>query len=111
MRQLREHRNRQENERSRENWRDHDLVFPSSIGTPTDQSRLTKYFQEIINKAGLKEIRFHDLRHTAATLMLLNGQPIIVVSRRLGHSKPSVTLGYLWSLFARVSGKGCDLDG
>jgi len=48
--------------------------------------------QPCSKKAGLPEIRFHDLRHTAATLMLMNGIPLIVVSRRLGHSKPSVTL-------------------
>ena len=37
-------------------------------------------------------IRFHDLRHTAASLMLNYGTPVIVVSERLGHSKPSMTL-------------------
>ncbi|MFC2028966.1 tyrosine-type recombinase/integrase [Chloroflexota bacterium] len=41
---------------------------------------------------GLPDIRFHDLRHSAATLMLQNNIPLIVVSRRLGHSKPSITL-------------------
>jgi integrase len=40
----------------------------------------------------LPEIRFHDLRHTAASLMLNNGIPVIVVSRRLGHARPSITL-------------------
>ena len=42
--------------------------------------------------AGLPVIRFHDLRHTAASLMLNHGIPVIVVSRRLGHAKPSITL-------------------
>ena len=37
-------------------------------------------------------MRFHDLRHTAASIMLNNGIPLIVVSRRLSHSKPSITL-------------------
>ena len=92
MRQVRSHRNRQDAERTRADWRDNDMVFPSTIGTPTDQSRLSNCFKEVIKKAGFREIRFHDFRYTAATLMLLNGQPIIVVSRRLGHSKPSVTL-------------------
>lgn len=45
-----------------------------------------------MKEAGLPKIRFHDLRHTAATLMLNNGVDILVASRRLGHSKPSVTL-------------------
>jgi len=40
----------------------------------------------------LPEIRFHDLRHTAASLMLNRGIPVIVVSRILGHARPSITL-------------------
>jgi len=73
-------------------WEDHGLVFPSMYGTPLDQKRLHHDFKRVLKKAGLHEIRFHDLRHTAATLMLINGIPLLVVSRRLGHSKPSVTL-------------------
>lgn len=92
MRQLAEHRKRQEVERRRGAWQEHEMVFPSSIGTPTGQRRLHHYFKRLLKKAELPNIRFHDLRHTAATLMLLNGIPLIVVSRRLGHSKPSVTL-------------------
>ncbi len=42
--------------------------------------------------AGLPRIRFHDLRNTSASLMLNHGIPLIVVSRRLGHAKPSNTL-------------------
>jgi integrase len=92
LRQLEEHRKRQDLERSRGEWKENDLVFPSLIGNPTDQRALHKFFKRLLRKANLPEIRFHDLRHTAATLMLLNGIPLIVVSRRLGHSKPSVTL-------------------
>jgi integrase len=73
-------------------WQDQGLVFPSTFGTPADQRNLHRDFKRVLEKAGLPKIRFHDLRHTAATLMLINGIPLIVVSRRLGHSKPSVTL-------------------
>ena len=73
-------------------WVENDLVFPSLTGSPTDQRNLIRFFKRVLKKAGLPDIHFHDLRHTAATLMLLNGIPLIVVSRRLGHSKPSVTL-------------------
>ena len=41
---------------------------------------------------GLKEIRFHDLRHTAASLMLNYAIPVIIVSRRLGHARVSITM-------------------
>ena len=46
----------------------------------------------MLRDAGLPKIRFHDLRHTSASLMLNHGVPLIVVCRRLGHSKPSITL-------------------
>jgi len=92
MRHLIEHRKRQDVERNMVDWNENDLVFPSLTGNPTDQRNLIRFFKRLLKRAGLPDIRFHDLRHTAATLMLLNGIPLIVVSRRLGHSKPSVTL-------------------
>jgi len=92
LQKLAEHRKRQEVEHFRKCWRENDLVFPSSTGTPTDQHNLHRYYKPMLKKAGLPDIRFHDLRHTAATLMLMHGIPLMVVSRRLGHSKPSVTL-------------------
>jgi integrase len=57
-----------------------------------DQRNLHREFKSLIKIAGLPDIRFHDLRHTAASIMLNHGVPVIVVSRRLGHSKPSITL-------------------
>jgi integrase len=73
-------------------WQDQELVFPTSIGTPMYGEYLIKRFKLILNEARLPDIRFHDLRHTAASLMLNNGIPVIIVSRRLGHSRPSITL-------------------
>ena len=46
----------------------------------------------MLTLANLPNLRFHDLRHTAASLMLNRNIPVIVVSRILGHSKPSITL-------------------
>ncbi len=91
---LREHREAQLMERQAvgENWQDQGLVFPSSIGTPIDRSNMRWLFKALLKDAGLPDIRFHDLRHTAASLMLNNGIPLIVVSRRLGHAQPSITL-------------------
>ncbi|HEY9078078.1 MAG TPA: site-specific integrase [Anaerolineaceae bacterium] len=86
------HLKRQDLERKVEGWRENDLIFPSTIGTPLEQRNFYREFKELLKVAGLPDIRFHDLRHTAATLMLLNGIPLLVVSRRLGHAKPSITL-------------------
>ena len=75
-----------------EDWNEHDLVFPSLAGTPINASNLRRSFRKLLKFTGLPQIRFHDLRHTAATLMLNYGTPIPVVSKRLGHSKVSMTL-------------------
>jgi len=73
-------------------WKDHNMVFPSTIGTPMNRCNLNKRYKNVLKKAGLPAIRFHDLRHTAASLMLNNGIPVIIVSKRLGHAQPSITL-------------------
>jgi integrase len=73
-------------------WQENDLIFPTSVGSPGDPSSLRKDFIRILMNAGLPLLRFHDLRHTAASIMLNHGVPVIVVSRRLGHAKASTTL-------------------
>jgi integrase len=73
-------------------WTDYNLVFPSTHGTPQGRHNLLIEFKEYTKEAGLPKMRFDDLRHTAASLMLNHGIPTIIVSRCLGHSTPSVTL-------------------
>lgn len=67
------------------------LVFTSDTGGPIFISELLAHFRQVLKKAGLPQIRFHDLRHTAATLMLADGVPLVTVSKVLGHSSPSIT--------------------
>jgi integrase len=94
IQKLREHLNFQQQERiiAGTNWQENDLVFPSVIGTPLDHRNLFRDFKETLKKAGLPDIRFHDLRHTAATLMLQQGIHPKVVQERLGHADISLTL-------------------
>ena len=73
-------------------WKENNLIFPSSIGTPFSKTDLQRDFWKTLRDANLPRIRFHDLRHTAASLMLNHGVPALVVSKILGHSNPSVTL-------------------
>lgn len=91
---LLDHRRKQDNEKRfmGSAWKEHDLLFTSSIGTPLDQRNLLRDFKAVLKEAGLRDIRFHDLRHTAASIMLRNGIPLVEVSRYLGHSSPSITL-------------------
>lgn len=72
-------------------WVDYDLVFPNDIGEPRHPSPVTRAFKEAVARAGLPPIRFHDLRHTAATL-LAQGQHPKVVSEMLGHATVTITL-------------------
>ena len=101
---LRAHKKRQEAQKVviGELWVENGLIFPSSIGTPLNQSNLRKDFLKDLDRAKLPKIRFHDLRHTAASLMLNNGVPPIVVSNRLGHSKPSITMDVYGHLYQEM---------
>jgi integrase len=70
-----------------------DFVFTSKSGGPIDPQNLrARVFQPLLKRAGLPAIRFHDLRHTAATLLLGKGVHAKIVSEMLGHSNISITL-------------------
>ena len=68
-----------------------DLVFSDIDGEPLDPSTVTHSFGKICKSAGLN-VRFHDLRHTCASLMLLAGVHPKIVSEMLGHSTVAITL-------------------
>jgi hypothetical protein len=69
------------------------LVFTDEFGEPLTGSRITeRRLRPLLRRAGLPPIRFHDLRHTAATLMLTAGVHPKVVSDMLGHTSLAITL-------------------
>jgi integrase len=90
---LEAHRRRQELQKTEagDRWKENDLIFPTTIGTPLDHKRITTEFKRLLKKAGLPNIRFHDLCHTSISFLLEMGTPLNTVQRRAGHSKPSVT--------------------
>lgn len=68
-------------------------VFPNEVGRASDAYNVVhRSFRPLLVKAGLPKIRFHDLRHAAATLMLLRGLHPKVVQERLGHGSIAVTM-------------------
>jgi len=69
------------------------LVFTSIYGNPVDPRGVGRLLHKLSRAAGLPRIRFHDLRHTSATLMLKAGLHPKVVSERLGHADIATTLG------------------
>lgn len=73
-------------------WEDSDLVFTNAMGKPIHTSDLRVDFLRILREAQLPQIRFHDLRHTAATLLLSQGVHPKITSEMLGHSTIAITL-------------------
>jgi integrase len=66
--------------------------FTSTMSTPLDLRNVVREYKDILKQACLPNLRFHDLRHTAATLMFEQGIHPKVVQERLGHSQISPTL-------------------
>jgi integrase len=92
---LKRHRQKQAVERLKAGprWQDNDLVFANEVGNPVEASNLRRRsFEPLLARAGLDRMRFHDLRHSAATLLLGEGIHPKIVSERLGHSRVGVTL-------------------
>jgi integrase len=89
------HREAQNEERTRASslWEETSLVFTSTIGTPVDVGTLTyRSFRPLLKSADLPRIRFHDLRHTCATLLMAKGTHPKIVQKMLGHANISMTI-------------------
>ena len=72
--------------------KDEGLLFTTSSGKPVSPRNLLRHFHQALDRAGLPKIRFHDLRHTAATLLLKENVHPKIVQEMLGHSMISLTL-------------------
>jgi integrase len=88
------HKERQEQARqfAGTRWKESGFVFTTSVGTPLDGPAVTHRFQSLLEKAALPRLRFHDLRHTCATLLLVQGVHPRIVMEILGHSQIAVTM-------------------
>ncbi len=73
-------------------WEESGFVFTSPFGSALDSRRVTREFHALLTAAKLPSIRFHDLRHTAATLLLAQGVDPRTIMETLGHSQISLTL-------------------
>lgn len=70
-----------------------DLVFPTSTGKPMNHNNMVnRFFRPALESAGIDRIRFHDVRHTYASLLIEQGENIKYIQTQLGHSNPTVTL-------------------
>lgn len=74
------------------NYKDHGLMFSTTMGTPIYPRDLNRYFEKLIELTGVRKIRLHDLRHTHATVLLKLGVHPKTVQMRLGHKDITITL-------------------
>ena len=74
------------------------FIFCDGEGAPLDPNKVTKQFKSVVREAGFGSLRFHDLRHTHASLKMAEGSHLKVVSERLGHSG----IGITGDLYSRV---------
>lgn len=107
---LTELRERQDKERITAGslWRDSPCVFTSPIGTPVDPRNDFREFRKLLNRAGLPPVRLHDLRHTAASLLLAQNVPARVVMEILGHSQIALTMNTYSHVAPEVSREAAD---
>jgi integrase len=111
MEKLRKHIEIQDLEKSLagSRWQENDLIFSSTIGTPFEPRNLFRIYKELLKQASLPDIRFHDLRHTAATLMFKQGVHPKVVQERLGHSDIALTLNTYSHVLPSMQDDAADL--
>ena len=90
---LRQHQRRQVLAKMELNqhWHDNDLVFPNEFGMPLDPATLTRNFEKLRDRAGMPNVRLHELRHFHATMLPESGTHLKVVQERLGHSSIAIT--------------------
>ena len=69
-----------------------EYVFPSPNGGPISPDSVNNMLKRVLERAGIPKVRFHDLRHTFATIALQNGVDIKTVSGMLGHFSAGFTL-------------------
>ena len=91
---LKHHRKQQLTEKlfAGNSWQESDLVFTTTIGTALDSRNVLRCFQSALEKAKLPKCRFHNLRHSCASLLLAQGVPARTVMEILGHSQIGLTL-------------------
>lgn len=90
-------------------WQENGLVFCSTVGTPMSPRNLLRDFKELLRTANLPDIRFHDLRHSCASLLAANGVPARVAMEVLGHANITTTQNIYTHVFDDAKRQAADV--
>lgn len=103
---LKQHRARQlsAKQEAGEEWQERDLVFCTALGTPLNPNKVLERFKTLLKRAGLPHIRFHDLRHSTATILLKMQTHPKIVQELLGHSRIAETLDIYSHVLPTIQG-------
>jgi integrase len=110
---LREHRKAQAAERlAAVAWVDPGLVFTTHVGTALEPRNVNRAWEDLCARAGVRRVRLHDLRHSAATFMLAAGADLKVIQATLRHSRLSTTSDVYAHVLADVQRQAAErMDG
>ncbi|NEC86483.1 tyrosine-type recombinase/integrase [Streptomyces sp. SID12501] len=110
---LKIHQEQQQEERQAAGtgWTNNGLIFTTLKGQPLDPTNLTRRFRRLLHSAELRTIRFHDLRHSTATLLLEQGVDLVVIKELLGHAHIGVTAGVYAHVRLRLQRQAIDTLG
>ena len=89
-------------------WTQNSLIFTTTLGTPLEGINVTRQFQRLLAASGLPRLRFHDLRHSCASLLLAQGIAPRVVMETLGHSQISLTMDTYSHVMPAVQAEAAD---
>ena len=90
-------------------YNDQELVICSHLGTIQDPQNVLRVMKRIIQTSGVSPIRFHDLRHTHASILISEGVDLVKVSKRLGHANAKITLEYYAHLMPNEDDQVADI--
>ncbi|NHM33000.1 site-specific integrase [Neobacillus terrae] len=111
IRELLLHKSNQNKDKTKLNdaYQDQDLVISTELGKVQDPRNLLRTMKRLISISGVTSIRFHDIRHTHASILISSGIDVVKISARLGHANPKITLEIYAHLLPNIQNDVADI--